>query len=497
MAKSNPLQLRQVPSHNLKLTQHLIMSAQLQQAIRMLQMPVLELATEIEAELEQNPLLENADEEESQDVELQNLIDESSEEPEDQETPVEEELQFDENHFDVLRQLDQDLRDHFNESGPPIVQKDSEDEKFKSYQEQSICSKCSLFEYLMKQASQVFETPEDLSAAESIIGNLDESGFLTMSLEEISHFHGIAVNRLKKVLKKVQALDPPGIAAQDMQDSLLIQLELQNKQNTLAYQIVQKHYDDLLHNRIPVIQKKLGSTAEEIHEAVVEDIAKLDLHPSGNYTETYTQFIVPDVTIKEDDGKLIVFSNHEVIPTLRINRRYLRMLDDSTVSAETKEFIKQKLTSAKWLLRNLMQRGDTLERIAQVLVQNQKEFFTDPQGKLHPQTMKEIAEELSLHESTIARAVSNKYVATSRGTLPFRSFFTNSYTTQEGDDISSQTVRDELFKIVEEENKKKPLSDEAISKRLKEKGIICARRTVAKYRELLSLGTAHQRKRYE
>ena len=198
----------------------------------------------------------------------------------------------------------------------------------------------------------------------------------------------------------------------------------------------------------------------------------------------------------QEEDKLTIIINDDRLPTIRLNSRYLRMLDDKNLPKETRDFIRNKLASAKWLLKNIDQRNDTIYRLVESLTKYQNDFFLTPNGKLVPLTMKVLAEELGLHESTIARAVANKYVDTPRGILPLRYFFSNAYTTAEGEDISSKTVRDVLKKIIEKENKKRPLSDEALSKVLEKKGIPCARRTVAKYRSEMYIGNTKQRREF-
>lgn len=493
---SYSMSLRQLPKQvqNLKQTQRLIMSSQMQQAIHLLQMPIMELSALIEEEIEQNPLLEHALEEKEDDPDLNSLDEETSELSQESDRNPEKELEFEEHQFEIMRQLDEEFRDYFNESNGPI-KRNSEEEKRKAYLENSISSEASLFEHLMEQAEQTFDS-YGLQIAEIIIGNFDEFGFLQTPLEEIALVNNFDNQKVERILEEIQNFEPFGVGARNLQESLLIQLRCHGKQNTLAYEIVNKHYEDLLHNRIPAIKKRLHVTSEEIEEALNKCIARLDLHPGTVYSKKPVQYIVPDVAIQQEGDKLIVSGNQEAQPSFRLNSKYLRMLNDETLAEETKEFIRHKLISAKWLMRNIYQRNDTIEKIAQSLVKHQKEFFINPEGKLTPLTMKLVAEELGLHESTIARAVSNKYLDCSRGLLPMRSFFTNAYMTESGEDISSQTVRDALLEIINNEDKHKPLSDEAISKKIQEKGIHCARRTVAKHRAALQIGNAQQRKKF-
>ncbi len=489
-------ELQQKTGQNIKQLQRLIMSKQMQQAIHFLQVPVMELTPLIDAELEQNPVLENAEDDADKDSELNQLEEEHNEESCDQDQVPEQELTFDEHDFEILRRLDEDFRDHFSEAGNVAVRPRSEQDKLQTFLESSIESKETLFEHLMCQAREAFDNYNQLDIAEAVIGNIDSTGFFNTSLDELAVLKKCTVADIENVLKVVQTFDPIGIGARSLKESLLIQLKNFGKELSLAYQIVDRHFDDLLHNRIPTIKKALQCTAEEIRKAVDHDIAALDLHPGTQLNHQIVSVITPDACVKLEDDELVVAVNDDSMPSLRLNSRYLRMLDDAELPKETKDFIKQKIVSAKWLLRNIMQRNDTLERICKSLTKWQRDFFLNSNGPLVPLTMKTLADELEVHESTIARAVSRKYIDTPRGLLPLRSFFTSSLSTNEGADVSAKTAQDMLTDIIAKENKQHPLSDETISAMIKEKGINCARRTVAKYRAALKIGTAQQRRKF-
>lgn len=475
----------------LKQLQRLIMSPQMQQAIHLMQVPIMELASIIEQELEQNPVLEYLEEDVEQEEDISKSEDEFFEEE-----PLEEELFLKENDFEILKRLDEEFRDHFSESENPLFKRSQEEEKLKVFLEQSIPFQESLFEHLQVQTKETFQKEDEQRMAEILIGNFDENGFLAVSLEEIALVNGFSLPDLKRVLVEIQQFDPAGVGAFNLQEALLIQLKRRGLENSLAYRIVEGHYEALLHNRILQIKKALHCTVEEINDAMSQYIARLDFHPGKAFIIERPQPIVPDVSITEEQGKFAVVINDDYLPSLRLNRRYLKMLEDESLSQESKDFIKNKILSAKWLLKNIDQRNETLHGIAQVLVKRQKEYFSTGKGELVPMTMRQIAEELDVHESTIARAVSHKYVETPRGILPLRFFFSNAYTTKGGEDISSKTVREELKKMIEGENKKMPLSDEKLSQLLQRKGIPCARRTVAKYRIEMQIGNASQRKEY-
>lgn len=487
---SYPISLDQKAKQEQKAVQRLMMTPQMQQAIHLLRMPVLELSQAIALEMEQNPVLEYIQEHEEEGEEEE----EPADERETEEDP-EKECEFEENQLDKLLQLDEEYQDFFNQN-ESFSRRTAEEEKYKAFLENSIQDHPTLRDHLMAQAREAFTAPEDLSIAEILIGYLDEQGFLKTSLEEINTYFSFPVPKIRAVLEVLKGFDPVGVASKNVQEVLLRQLALQGKSKSLAYKIIDKYFDDLLHNRLPQIQKALKVSAQKIHEVIQNEIAKLELHPGAAFSQTQAQTLVPDAALRQDGEIFVADVNEEFVHPLRLNRQYLKMLEDKTVSDESKEFIKSKIISGKWLMRNLHQRNETITKIANYLGKKQKDFLLGGEGNLIPLTMREVASELELHESTIARAVADKYIETPRGIYPFRFFFSNAYTSEKGDDVSSKTVRNLITQIINEEDKKKPLSDEAISKQVQESGITCARRTVTKYRKELKLGTAQQRRRF-
>lgn len=481
---SYSLYQQQLPKQQQKLTQRLMMSPQMQQAIDLLQAPVFELSQKVEREMESNPVLEYIDPEEE--------IESSEEKAE----KVEEEIDFEEHQLDILKQLDDEFRDHFAESEGYNPRRSSEEEKLKSFLESSIEDQPTLFEHLIQQAKEEGFNEKEMQIAEVICGQIDRQGYLKNSPEEIAFDFHFERDEVEKVLKKVQSFDPPGVAARDLREVLLAQLMQKGSQASLAYAIIESHFDDLLHNRLPQIQKALNEPMEKIRHAVHEEIACLNLHPCSVFDDRKAPPLIPDASLELENGALTVRVHDGDLQPLRINRKYLRMLDDPNVAEETKQFIKTKILSARWLLKNLDQRGDTLYKIAEAIAKRQRSFFMTPDGKLHPMTMKMLAEELSLHESTIARAVSNKVLDTPRGIFQMRFFFSNAFVDSQGRDLSSKTVKQMVQQLIDEEDKAHPLSDEEISKALTKRGIECARRTVAKYRQELKVGNTQQRRKY-
>lgn len=447
--------MEQVTSQSVKQIQRMILSPQMQQALHLLQLPVLELNTIIEEELAQNPLLERSETEE---------------------TPID--------HDEINREQGQNAQ-HNGDDRRSII-------------ENTLRYEDSLYDHLMHQACEVFEKEEELELARWIIGNLDADGLLTAPLEELAALGNCPIEHLLPLLQTIQTFDPPGVGAQSRREALLLQLRFFGKNNSLAFRIVENHFDDVIHNRIPAIAKALSRSTNEIREAISQEISRLDLHPgtnrtTGHYREV-VQHITPDLSIHFRDNQFSIEVNDENLPFLQLNHAYLDMLNDASLTAETREYIQEKMASGKWLMRNLHERNQTLLRIAEELVRTQKAFLSLPQGELIPMTMKTLSEKLALHESTIARAVMNKYVSSPRGILPLRSFFTHAYTTEEGENISSQSVKEWVRQIISAEDRRSPLSDEAISSTIKERGIPCARRTVAKYRQELQIGNTAQRR---
>ncbi|MBA3721280.1 MAG: RNA polymerase factor sigma-54 [Parachlamydiaceae bacterium] len=475
------------------LAQRLIMSAHMQQAIRLLQVPLLEIEAFVEEQVSQNPILEVTD----SDATIRDSKEISHEKKEKESSVSEEkELVIDEKDFTILKHLDEEYKDFFEESGNFQGKKSPDEERYKSYLESSIQAETNLYAQLIQEAHESFQDPLDLEAAELIIGYVDECGFIDTSMNEIAILHNLDLERVNHVLKEIQSFEPFGVGASSIKESLLIQLRCLKKEQTLAYRIIQDHYEDLLNNRIPIIHKALKCTVEDIQYAIDHDIAPLDLHPGTQFSLRKNQPLIPDVSLREEAGELIVEINRDYTPNLRLNKQYLKMLEDPNATTETKSFIRHHVFSARWLMKNLQQRYSTIERIAESLAKRQREFFLQPDGKLVPLTMKTLAEELNVHESTIARTVSYKYIDCPRGLIPLRSFFTTEYIADNGDLLSSKTVQQAILDVIKNEDKNHPYSDEKISSLLKEKGIPCARRTVAKYRGVLSVGNTLQRKKF-
>jgi RNA polymerase sigma-54 factor len=469
----NPSQRNEL---NIKQTQRLMLTHEMQAALHLLQMPILELSELIEHELEENPVLD--------------LIEDDG--PVDEQIDEDHEMDFERDDFDVLNEIDDSFTDLMTDS--PQSSRTQDDDKKQSYIETLTPAPHSLFDQLMEEAHEVFTTEREFKIAELIIGNLEDSGLFTSSLEDLVSQSEFSKEEIDKVLQVIKTFYPPGIAASSTQEALLRQLEAINKKGTLAYKIIQNHYDELVHNKIVLLEKELKVSAHRIQEVIEKEIRPLNLHPASSISDSPTPYITPDVAIREVDGRLEVSVNNDHMPSLKLNRKYLKLIEET--DPETKKFVLDKLKQAKWFMRTLLQRGQTLERIAKTLVQKNREYFLEPEGKMIPLTMKAVAEELELHESTIARAVMNKYIDTPKGLLPLRYFFNSTFETSSGETLSSRSVKDLIQALIDKEDKMHPLSDEKIAEIIQNKGITCARRTVAKFRSSLNIGNAHQRKKF-
>lgn len=330
------MQLQGQVNQQQALTQRMIMSAHMQQAIALLQIPIMELGPFIEEQAVLNPVLEIEDPKDELDAEDQ------SSEPE-QGEDLEQEVEINDHDLSILTRLDDDLRDFYSTSDTMPIKRSTEEEERKSYMESSICAEPTLHSQLMQLARETFSHPDELAIAEILIGYIDHFGFLKTPIEEICLLHNLSEGAVKQVLAEIQTFEPYGVGAASIQEALLLQLKGLRKDQTLAYQIVRDHYDELIHNHIPQIQKSLHCSFEEIQHAISQDIAKLDLHPGTHFAPLSKQTIIPDVTIRcEGEGnKLVVEVERDWIPSLRLNSQYLHMLNDPQTPLETKQYIKK------------------------------------------------------------------------------------------------------------------------------------------------------------
>lgn len=354
----------------------------------------------------------------------------------------------------------------------------------------------SWFERLFVQLKELFPGAREYSQAEKIIGNLNEKGYLDVPTEELAAVNFSSTEETQVIINKIKDYYEGDIGCRNIQEVLLYQLEKQGKKDSLAYQIINNCYQDFIHKRFKDIAKSLHQSQRSICEAIDKEITCLKLVNSKIFNQSYTpQSVIPDIILSLVDGEFHITVNEETLPQIKINQEYLALLHDRSLQKESKAYIKERAFQGQWLLKTLAERRNTLYRIAEQLLRIQSDFFIFSEGRLKPLTIKEISDNLELNESTVCRAISNKYLACDRGIFSLKSFFTSSIHTKEGENVSSNTIKELIKDVIHRENPEKPLSDEEISQALEDQGYLCARRTVSKYRQELNILSKRERKK--
>jgi len=470
----------------LRLSQRLILTPQLQQAIKLLQLPHLELSQFLSQELVENPLLEESFDEVSLDdltpEERDSMeIDDSSED--DAGAPLEKLMNFSVDEYFEERSSDGRDMGYFN---PGTVTPPSFD--------QFLSRKPDLYDHLLWQL-RMSDAPEDVKrVGEIVIGNIDENGYLIASMEEIRNAAETTAEKVEEAICLVQSFDPVGVGARSVTECLLLQLRALNLHGTVVEKIVANNMDELE-------KKKYASVAEEYNlplsdiMAAVKIIEGLEPKPGRNFSNTSTNYIVPDVYLAKTTEGYQIILNDEGLPRLRVNSFYRKLIQQNNAyPKEDKQFLIDKLRSAVGLLKSLDQRNRTIYRVTETLLDLQKDFFQKGVESLKPLTLKDVASALNLHESTVSRVTSNKYLSCEHGIFGFRYLFSSALHSGMGN-VSSTSVKNVIKKIVTEEDSQKPLSDQYIAEMLKKTGVVIARRTVAKYREELGIPSQIQRRK--
>ncbi len=472
----------------LKLSQKLILTPQLQQSIKLLQLPLLELSHDINEELMNNPMLEESIEREPEEKKTSSemtLEEESFQEPSDNiEAPLEKIFGFTTDNYFQERESDGRDFGYFNEGTEESSSPFERNRK-----------KTDLYEHLLWQLRLSYTSERIGRIAEIIINNLNGDGYLQASLDEISELAEADMNTVEEALSLVQGLDPSGIGARNLQECLILQLKPLNLQGTPVEKILTEGFSELEGKKFKQLAAKLKTSIDEILTAV-KIIEGLEPRPGRNYSGEEPIHIIPDVFVEESDGKFIITLNDEGIPKLRLSNYYRKLLTNKkSLGPEERQFLEEKLRSAIWLLRSLDQRNRTIYKVTESILNFQEDFFRKGFKYLKPLNLKDIAEDLGLHESTISRVTSNKYLQCPQGLLNFRFFFSNAVPSAKGN-ISSSTVKDIIKKIISVEDPREPLNDKKIVELLKDRGINVARRTAAKYREELKIPSHIKRKKW-
>ncbi|HTM06923.1 MAG TPA: RNA polymerase factor sigma-54 [Verrucomicrobiae bacterium] len=480
------LEIRQVQ----RLSQQLVMTPQLQQAIKLLQLSRIELEEMISQELQENPTLEEtpAGEPELQAVKPEEDLPERADQPE----PARELSAA-----DRIGTMDwQDYLDTHSNSlhGSLTAEAGGDEDEGPPSWENTLTKKTSLEDHLVWQLRMSRLTENEEQIGQYIIGNLAENGYLALSLDEVCNATGAAAETVEAVLKKIQFFDPPGVAARDLRECLLVQLENMGLSDSLAAQIVRDHLSQLEGKRFEKLARELGVSVDDIVTAS-QLIASLEPRPSRGYDEEEIRTILPDVSVEKIEGEWKIFLNDEGLPRLRVSSYYRKLAGQQGLEEErARQYLQEKVRAATWLIKSIHQRQQTLYRVTESIFKFQCEFLETGVSQLRPMVLKDVAEDIGMHESTVSRATANKYVNTPHGLFELKYFFQSGLRSGNGEDVAAESVKDKIRSIISTEDPRKPFSDQHIAQLLSADSIGIARRTVAKYREAMGILPSSRRR---
>jgi RNA polymerase sigma-54 factor len=483
-------------SQSTQLKQELKINPRLYQAMDLLYMPLLDLQQHLKQELLNNPFLEMVEPEEDED---ENADGETEAEAE---TAPDDEKKNDEIDWEEI------LLDGFDAGGR------KEEHEEREYYEPVTVDSRDLADHLRDQITLLDLSPREVVLAEEFIGNIDEDGYLKASLEEITvgvndmvkqaaeaaerdedELPLYTLDEVERMLTSIQNLDPPGVGARDLRECLMLQLKEAGLEHSVPYRLVRDCFDELINHRWSEISKRFGISPSDVQKAA-DEIQKLDPKPGIKYSDLSDNYIIPDLIVEKIDQKYIVFLNDANLPRLKLSKTYQEIArDKKKFDGENKEFISNKLNSANWMIQAIEQRRQTMLKVMNYIVDRQRDFFEKGVQFLKPLTLREVAEVINMHESTVSRVTNEKFVQTPRGVLPLKFFFSSGLSTTAGEDVSARGIKAQIEKLVADEDAKHPLTDQAIVNILKQNGVQIARRTVAKYRDQLGVLSARMRKR--
>jgi len=473
------LELRQ----QLKLTQQLIMTPQLQMAIKLLQLSRLELMDTIRTELEENPALEEVPESTS----VEQLTDQpdpsSTNASETKEVTIDEKLQEDIDWSNYLDEYNTPGRVHYESE-------DRDTPKFESF----IAHRESLNDHLLWQFLMTKPNKEEEKIASLLIGNINKDGYLQISAEEIAYTSGSLPEKVEEILAIIQSFDPVGVCARDLRECLLIQANVLGLENTIVTDIIEDHLPNLEKKNYKVICKALKKSMDEVVSAI-NVIKAMEPKPGRQFSDETPQYINPDIYVYKLENEFVIMLNDDGMPKLRVNSFYKNSIGrGKKVSGEAENYIQEKMRSAAWLIKSIHQRQKTIYRVMESILRHQREFFDQGIAYLKPMVLRDVAQDIGMHESTISRVTTNKYAFTPQGIYELKYFFNSSIRREHGGAIASASVQDKIRQIILAEDPKKPYSDDRIAQILKKEEIHIARRTVAKYREMLKVLPSNKRK---
>src|SRR5688500_11363625 len=478
-------------SQSTQLKQEIKINPRLYQAMDLLYMPLLDLQQHLKQELMNNPFLEMVKPEE---------------EDEDEEGQTEENTQAEKANDEI--DWEEIVLNGFDAGG-----RHDEDEE-KEYYEPVTIETRDLADQLRDQIQLLELSPRQRLLADEFVGNIDEDGYLACPVEEIFQSINDLVRstaeemdqdpldapvysreELEEMLSIVQGLDPPGVCARDLRECLLLQLKDAGLEQSVPYRLVRDCFDELINHRWSEISKRFGISPSDVQKAA-DEIQKLDPKPGIKYSDLSDNYIIPDLIVDKIDNKYHVFLNDSNLPRLKQSKKYQEIArDKKKFEGENKEFISNKLNSANWMIQAIEQRRQTMLKVMNYIVDRQRDFFEKGVQFLKPLTLREVAEVISMHESTVSRVTNEKFVQTPRGVLPLKFFFSSGLSTTDGEDVSARGIKAQIEKLVADEDPRHPLTDQAIVNILRESGVQIARRTVAKYRDQLGVLSARMRKR--
>jgi RNA polymerase sigma-54 factor len=463
-----------------KLVQKLILTPSLQQAIKLLPMSTLELSELLNQEMVENPMLEEVPTEELQPLEA------TQEKQEEKPADKEKTDTWDDQDFEYF--FGEYLDDGYRPSAPTEV-------KELPPIENTLSTAASLSDHLLWQLSMQTDEPLTRDIGEAIVGNLDDDGQLVATVEELAAMGPWPVEDVERTLALVQTFDPIGVAARDLQECLLLQLRHLGMEGTPAEKIVTEHMRLLQNHQVPELARKLGMSIDDLKQHI-EVIRHLDPKPGSRYNPSQSQYVIPDVYILKAEDQYVAVLNEEGMPQLRISPVYRRLMDKSVAdnSEETRAYVKDKFRSALWLIKSVDQRQKTIHKVATSIINFQRDFLDHGIEYLRPLVLRDVADDIGMHESTVSRVVTNKYMHTPQGVFEMKYFFHSGIASSYGGAVSSVTIKQRIRKIIEQEDPKRPLSDSKIVDILQREGLDLARRTIAKYREELKIPTSNQRK---
>ncbi len=472
---------------NLTLTQHLVMTPQLQQAIKLLQLSRLELAGVIQQEMEENPALEELQQEPAMDAKT----------PSSEEKPAEnKEENLKEVSIDEKVSSDTDWESYINEynsTGRIYTERDySEAPNYEAFTSE----KKTLGGHLQWQLLMQGSTPEEETIGSMIIGNLDIDGYLCASVEEIAAASGFSVDTVETMLKTMQNFDPPGVCARDLRESLIIQVKQLGLTNPVLEKIITNHIKNLENKNYKKIAKNLNISIDHVI-AAVKIIQCLEPKPGREFNVDEPFYIIPDIYVYKEDDDYKIVMNDDGLPKLRINRYYKEAVSKGKkIPKETKAYLNEKMQSASWLIKSIHQRQKTIYLVMESIIKFQREFFDKGIAYLKPMILRNVAEDIEMHESAISRVTTNKYTYTPQGLFELKYFFNSSIKRTNGNALASASVKDKIKLLIEQEDQKNPYSDKKLTELLEKANIKIARRTVAKYREMLRILPSSKRKQF-